>query len=57
MENFIAAGTQVKLELLNIPKSMPFGLVSIQATFEHMGEARHLLALLPNSILQLAVYF
>lgn len=36
---------------------MPFGLVSIQATFDVLGETRHLIALLPNSVLQLAVYF
>lgn len=47
----------MKLELLNIPKSYPFGLVTINASYEYAEETRTFSALLPNSILQMTTYF
>lgn len=47
----------MKLELLNIPKSYPFGLIVLSASYEFAEEARSFSAVLPNSILQMASYF
>jgi hypothetical protein len=57
IDSTIYPESQVKLELLNIPKNYPFGLVAINASYEYSEETRSFSALLPNSILQMTAYF
>lgn len=47
----------MRLELLNIPKVYPFGLLTIIASYEFLEETRSVTALMPNSVLQQASYF
>lgn len=48
---------QIKMELLNIPKKIPFGHITVQVSFDIEWEAHHIAAFLPNSVLQMVTYF
>lgn len=48
---------QIKLELLNIPKKIPFGHITAQVSFDVEWETHHVSAYLPNSILQMITYY
>lgn len=48
---------QIKLELLNIPKRIPFGHIQVQVAFDVEWETHRVSAYLPNSILQMATYY
>ncbi len=48
---------QIKMELLNIPKKIPFGHITVQVSFDVEWEAHHISVYLPNSILQMVTYF
>lgn len=57
LDSTIFPEAQNKLELLSIPRTFPFALIGIQASYQSFEETRSFTALLPNSILQMTTYF
>ena len=57
IEDRILPEAQNKLELLNVPKQVPFGHISMHISYSYDGDLYHISNYLPNSILQMSSYF